>query len=349
MGTADIIPGVSGGTMALILGIYSRLIHAISSFDLHFLKQFFTLQWKDALNGVHWKFFAILMSGIFCAVLFFTKVVPLQVYMFTHPKLIFGLFFGLIVGSIYILIKELEVFNWQTGLFVVIGVLIGFWIVTRIPTETPTSTWFLFFSGALAISAMVLPGISGSYILLILRKYDYILTQIGKIGSPNTLDGLWILLPFVLGMIIGLALFTRFLSWLLDHYYTRTLAVLIGFLIGSLYLIWPYQERNYTRLVSKTEVVAYSAPRAIVLRQNPPNEDLPEFERLGDIINPEAGSDTPKKVEIETIKQKFTSAEPYIPYLTRSDSKIDYFWRGLFGMVAGLFMVSGLDYLRHKK
>lgn len=101
MGSADIVPGVSGGTMALIVGIYTRLINAIKSFDVSFVKKFVTLKFKLALRDVHWRFMVMLLSGMICAVLFFTKVVPLQVYMFTNPELVYGLFFGLIVGSIF--------------------------------------------------------------------------------------------------------------------------------------------------------------------------------------------------------------------------------------------------------
>lgn len=344
MGSADIVPGVSGGTMALIVGIYNRLIHAISSFDVSFLKLFFTFQWKKAFRRAHWKFMLILLSGIFCAVLFFTKIVPLQVYMFTHPELIFGLFFGLIVGSIFILVKAIDGFTWQHGLFTLAGILIGLWVVTRVPTETSESALFLFLSGAVAICAMVLPGISGSYILLILRKYDFILSQLGKLGTVDTLSALWVLAPFILGAIIGLMLFTRLLSWLLDHFYAPTLAVLIGFLIGSLYVIWPYQNRIYEEFVTKTEVVEYTAERAQALRENPASRDRPEYERLGDVINPDARFNELKQVEIEVVKQKLIRSEPYIPYWTTA--KTTNFWSGIWGIAIGFVLVIGLDFLR---
>lgn len=343
MGSADIIPGVSGGTMALIVGIYNRLIHAISSFDVTFLKLFFSLQWKEAFQRAHWRFILILLAGIFCAVLFFTKVVPLQIYMFTHPELIFGLFFGLILGSIVILVKAIDGFTWQHGFFVLAGILIGLWVVTRVPTETSESPFFIFLSGAVAICAMVLPGISGSYILLILRKYDFILSQLGKLGTVDTLNALWILMPFILGAVIGLMLFTRFLSWLLDHYYARTLAVLIGFLIGSLYVIWPYQDRTYKEFVTKTEIVEFTAERAQALRENPASRNQPEYKRLGDVINPQASSGE-RRVEIEAVKQKLVKSEPYIPYWTIA--KTTNFWSGIWGIGIGLVLVVGLDLLR---
>lgn len=346
MGSADIVPGVSGGTMALIVGIYSRLIHAIRSFDGLFIKRLFSLRFKDALSEVHWRFMAILLAGICCALLFFTRVVPLQVYMFTDPELIYGLFFGLIVGSIFILVKELEAFGWKHAVFLLAGTLLGFWLVTLVPAETSESPFFVFISGSVAICAMILPGISGSYILLILRKYDFILSELAKLGTVATLDGVIVLLPFVLGAVAGLALFSRILSWLLDHYYAFTLATLIGFLIGSLYVIWPYQERSYAEFVSKTEVVEYNGQRAKVLREHPPNKNRPEFQRLGEVINPNASFDELKQIEVETVKQKMVSSKPYIPYVTVQGPKTNAFWMGIVGIGAGLFLVIILDFLR---
>lgn len=346
MGSADIVPGVSGGTMALIVGIYSRLIHAIKSFDTKFIKNLLTLRISSALAGVHWRFMVILLGGIFSAIIFFTKVVPLQVYMFTDPELIYGLFFGLILGSIFVLLKALDSFGWWHAFFVVLGTLIGFWVVTLVPTETSESPFFVFLSGSIAICAMVLPGISGSYILLILRKYDYILSQIGKLGTVETGEGLLMILPFVLGAIAGLALFTRLLSWLLDHYYVETIAVLIGFLIGSLYVIWPYQHRSYEEFVTETEVIEYTGERAVELRKNPPETNRPTYKRLGDIVNPNATYDELKQVELQTVKKKLVNSDPYIPYISREGAGTEHFWLGVIGIAIGLVLVIGLDFLR---
>jgi len=343
MGSADIVPGVSGGTMALIVGIYKQLIDAIKSFDVQFFKRFLTFKFKKALRDVHWQFMVMLLSGIFCAVLFFTKVVPLQVYMFTDPELIFGLFFGLIVGSIFVLTKAIDDFNWIHAGMIVLGAGIGFWVVTLVPTDTPESPLFVFLSGSIAICAMILPGVSGSYFLLILRKYDFILSQIGKLGSADTGAALFTLLPFVIGAAVGLALFSRLLSWLLHRYEAQTLAVLIGFLIGSLYVIWPYQDRTYKEIVTRQKVVAYSSEQAVELRNNPPDENRPEFVRLGDIITTDSGA---KQVEIITIKKKLITSNPFIPYVSIEKSGTNHFWEGILGGFIGLIMVIGLDYLR---
>lgn len=345
MGSADIVPGVSGGTMALILGIYTRLINAISSADAKFFKQVFTLDWKAALSSIHWRFLTILVLGILLAILFFTRIVPLQLYMFTQPELIFGIFFGLIVGSIYILIKAIESLNWNHGLFILAGTIIGFWVVTLVPTDTPESKFFVFLSGSIAICAMVLPGISGSYILLILRKYDYMLSQVAALG--DSMEPVLVLLTFIIGAVVGLVLFTRLLSWLLQHYYGPTLAVLIGFLIGSLYVIWPYQDRTYQQIIQRTEIVEFDDPRAVVLRENPPDKNQPTFERLGEVKS-QGVSQEGKRVELQTVKQKLIKTDPFIPYFSRSGAGTDHFWNGVIGIFIGLTLVGGLDYLRSK-
>ncbi|MEL7833891.1 DUF368 domain-containing protein [Fodinibius sp. Rm-B-1B1-1] len=343
MGSADVVPGVSGGTLALIVGIYTRLINAIKSFDTRFFKRLITFKFRSALSEVHWKFMVMLLSGIFCALLFFTKVVPLQIYMFTNPELVYGLFFGLIVGSIFVLIKAIDGFNWIHALFVLVGAGIGFWVVTLVPTDTSEAPWFVFISGSIAICAMILPGISGSYFLLILRKYDYILSQFGKLGTSEMMGGLLALLPFIAGAIVGLALFARLLSWLLDRYEAKTLAVLIGFLIGSLYVIWPYQDRSYEQFVSKTQVVAYESAEAEALRSNPPNTNRPEFKRLGEVVNADGAQ---KEVEIVTVKNKLIKSDPFVPYVTVQEAGTKHFWSGIWGLLIGLIMVMGLDYLR---
>jgi len=349
MGSADIVPGVSGGTMALIVGIYERLLNAIKSVNGRFIKLFFTFKWKEAFSEIHLLFLVFLFTGIFAALGFFTKVVPLQIYMFTHPEIVFGLFFGLILGSIYILIKALERFSKAELAALVAGVAFGIWIVSLVPADTPEHPAFVFLSGSIAICAMILPGISGSYLLLIMRKYDYLLSQIGKLGGVETVDGLIGLLPFMLGAVVGLALFSRFLSWLLSKYHPQTIAVLIGFLIGSLYVIWPYQHREYVQKVSVSEVVYMDDPKVQALRNEPPNTNLPEYQRLGEVKNANSTFDEMKQVEIETVKNKMIKSEPYIPgWLGSQDSDTPNTWGGVIGILVGILMVGGLERLRDK-
>ncbi len=332
--------------MALIVGIYTRLINAIKSFDVAFFKRLLTFQFRAALQEVHWRFIVMLLSGIFGAVLFFTKVVPLQVYMFTNPELVFGLFFGLIVGSIFVLAKAIEGFNWVHGAMILVGTGIGFWVVSLVPADTPETPLFVFLSGSIAICAMILPGISGSYLLLILRKYDFVLTQISKLGTSETLNGLLTLSPFFIGAAVGLALFSRLLSWLLNRYYAQTLAVLIGFLIGSLYVIWPYQHRTYDEVVTIEDKIAYNSDLAVELRSNPPDENRPTFNRLGKIVKTGSDSDIPQKVELLKVRKKLIKSDPFVPYVTVEGAETKHFWSGIWGMIIGLIMVVGLDYLR---
>ncbi|MCG8373281.1 MAG: DUF368 domain-containing protein [Balneolales bacterium] len=342
MGSADIVPGVSGGTMALILDIYERLLNAIKSVDVKFIRDFFTLKWKSAFQELHVFFLVVLFSGIFSALAFFTKVVPLQIYMFTHPEIVYGLFFGLIVGSIYILIKTLERRSIKEGGFIVLGIAFGLWVVNLVPADTPEHPAFVFLSGCIAICAMILPGISGSYLLLIMRKYDYLLSQIGMIGGEDTLDGIIGLLPFMLGAAVGLAAFSRFLSWLLGKYHSQTISVLIGFLIGSLFVIWPFQHREFIEQVREVEVIEMSAPIVAELRSNP-NENLPEFSRLGDVV-----SDS--EIEVLSIEKKLIKSSPYVPGIAgEREGDTPNVWGGVLGMIIGMVLVGGLDRLREKK
>jgi putative membrane protein len=254
MGAADVVPGVSGGTMAFILGIYAQLINAIRSFDVLWLKHIFKLEFKLVFQRPHFGFLIPLLFGIFCALLFFTRVIPLPVLLHTHPELVYGLFFGLIIGSVVVLLPEAKRFDASAVFFLIVGTTLGFLVVNLVPVNTPDSAWFIFGSGLLAISAMLLPGISGSFILLILRKYDTILNAIGHFNFT-------ILIPFFLGVLTGLVVFSRFLGWLLARFYRATLITIIGILIGSLWVIWPFQVRKYIvahgkeRLISSTPVL----------------------------------------------------------------------------------------------
>ena len=349
MGSADIVPGVSGGTLALITGIYNRLINAIKSLDVKAIKGLFTLQVKAFFEHVHWKFLLLVITGAILAVLFFTRVVPLQVYMFTHPEIVYGLFFGLIVGSVFLLVAEIkhEKKGWLMLLPLLAGTLFGYWIVTLVPADTPETFLFVFLSGSVAICAMILPGISGSYILLILRKYDYILSQLGNIGSAETTTALLNLFPFVLGAIIGLAVFARILAWLLRHFHATTLLVLIGFLIGSLYVIWPYQEREFAETVRETREVETSSELVRELFERDGIPKTPYYQRI-QRVEEMHGLDA-DFVIVETVSRRMISSEPYLPRASEgSEEDKEAFWDGLKGMSIGFLMIVGIAYLRRR-
>jgi len=252
MGAADVVPGVSGGTMALVLGIYQRLLTALRNFDVEFLSCLGRGQWRTATAHVDLAFLLPLAAGIGTALWFFTRVVPIPKLLITQPEPIYGLFFGLIVASVIVLLRDLPELAVQDSGWLFLGLVGGLLLVTRVPMETPDSAWFIFCSGAIAICAMLLPGISGSFILLLLRKYAYIFDAIGHLK-------LAVLVPFALGAITGLLVFSRVLIWLLHRWHRQTLLTITGLLLGSLWMIWPFQERTFDSIRGKSRLV-HSAP-----------------------------------------------------------------------------------------
>jgi len=252
MGAADVVPGVSGGTMAFILGIYQRLLEAIRAFDLTLLRMLAARRFRDAANHVDILFLIPLGAGILGAILFFTRVVSLPRMVREDPEQIYALFFGLIIGSIFVLLRGLGGLRWHDTACLVAGTALGLLIVNLVPFETPVDSWFIFLSGALAICAMILPGISGSFILLLLRKYEHVFNGIGHFDFS-------IIVPFALGAATGLMLFSRILTWLLRHCYRVTISTIIGMLVGSLWLLWPFQARSYEVIRGKQQLV-HSTP-----------------------------------------------------------------------------------------
>ena len=254
IGSADVVPGVSGGTMAFILGIYPQLINAIKSFDSSWLRSLFTLDILG-IRRPHFSFLIPVGIGVVCALLFFTRVISLPGLIRTDPEIIYGLFFGLILGSIFFLYKHLDTPIVPVQMFyVLLGIGFGAFVVTLVPSSTPDDSWFIFLCGAIAISAMILPGISGSFILLMMKKYAYIFDAIGNFEMS-------VILPFLAGIVVGIVLFSRFLSYLLAHFYRQTILFIGGLLLASLYVIWPFQDRVYAivrdkeRLMSSTPYI----------------------------------------------------------------------------------------------
>ncbi|RPI52030.1 MAG: DUF368 domain-containing protein [Deltaproteobacteria bacterium] len=233
MGAADVVPGVSGGTMAFILGIYKELIESIRSFDLIFLKLLFSLKLNDALNHVSWRFLMALGMGILMAIFSLARI--LSWLLQNQPILIWSFFFGLIVASLFTVSRYLE--KWTPCIFawVGLGAVCTYLLVGLVPVSTPDTPWFLFMSGAIAICAMILPGISGAFILVLLGKYHYVLEAV------NNRDFLTLFIVAA-GAGVGLISFIRFLNWLLNKYYNFTIAILIGFMLGSLRKIWPWKR-----------------------------------------------------------------------------------------------------------
>ena len=252
MGTVDVIPGVSGGTIAFILGIYKELILAIKSFDSLWFRSIVFLDTKSVICRPHFGFLLPLLFGIGVALLFFTRVIELPELLYSYPEQINGLFFGLISGSIITHIQDTPAIRMVDIFIMIVGVLSGLLIFNMVPVNTPNTSWFVFLSGTLAICAMILPGISGSFVLLVLNKYAYVLKAVGYFDFS-------ILGPFFLGAIAGLVVFSRILSYLLERYYRSTVIFIIGMLVASLWVIWPFQLREY-EIINQSARIVSSAP-----------------------------------------------------------------------------------------
>ncbi|MFV9506815.1 MAG: DUF368 domain-containing protein [Oscillochloridaceae bacterium umkhey_bin13] len=245
MGIADLIPGVSGGTMAFILGIYEQLLNAIKSFNLKLVQLIFKGKFREAITQIPWVFLIPLGLGLAVAILSMARV--MRFLLENHPVYLFSFFFGLILASILAVGVTVR-WNPSTVIAMVVGTVAAFIIVGLVPLSMPNDPLTLFLSGTVAIMAMILPGISGSFILLILGQYAYVLNAVSDFN-------LIAILPVMLGAIVGLLGFARVLSWLLAHYHDITVAVLVGFMAGSLRKIWPWKEVLETMVDRHGEVV----------------------------------------------------------------------------------------------
>ncbi|MBK5202813.1 MAG: DUF368 domain-containing protein, partial [Prolixibacteraceae bacterium] len=233
MGAADVVPGVSGGTIAFITGIYKELIDSIKSINISaiklLLKGKIKLFWK-AINGT---FLLSIITGIGISIFSLARLMTFLLE--NYPVLIWSFFFGLIVASILYIAKEIK--SWKAGTIIslMLGIITAYWITVISPAEANATNWFIFLSGSIAICAMILPGISGSFILVLLGMYKFIL---GAVSDLN----ISVLSLFIFGAFIGIVVFSNLLSWLLKKYYAVTMALLTGFMTGSLNKVWPWKE-----------------------------------------------------------------------------------------------------------
>ena len=233
MGAADVVPGVSGGTIAFITGIYEELINSIKGINLKAIKLFFTGRWFSFWKQINGNFLLAVFGGIAISVLSLAKV--LEYLLENKPILIWSFFFGLVLASSYVVSRKITRWQYPIVIALVAGIGIAFYITSVTPTTTTDASWFVILSGGLASCAMILPGISGSFILLLLGKYTFALHAVNE---RIILD----LLLLGVGAVTGLILFANLLSWLLKKYHDITIAVLVGFMIGSLNKIWPWKE-----------------------------------------------------------------------------------------------------------
>ncbi|HBK29099.1 MAG TPA: DUF368 domain-containing protein [Parabacteroides sp.] len=236
MGAADVVPGVSGGTIAFIVGIYEELLDSIKSINLSTLK--LLLQGRI---GTFWKlvngnFLLFLVAGIGISILSLARVIT---YLLVHqPVLIWSFFFGLVLASTWFVAKDIRRWDWKRILGFLLGGAMAYYVTVATPAETPDHPLFIFLCGMIAICAMILPGISGSFILLLLGKYQYIMEAVKSMDKHSLL----ILCTFGCGAAIGITSFSRVLSYALKHYHDTTIAILGGFMLGSLNKVWPWKE-----------------------------------------------------------------------------------------------------------
>ena len=256
MGAADVIPGVSGGTIAFIMGIYDEFVGSLASINAEALRLLFKGRFAAFWKHINGSFLLSLIIGIGISIIALAGL--MQMLLSDFPIQTWAFFFGLIVASSLFIIRGISGWKLREGLLLVFGILLGAVICTLSPTQTPDGLWFIFLSGALAICAMILPGISGSFILLILGKYEYVLGAIsGLVAGVDPGRNLLILGVFGLGAIIGILAFSRFLHWLLARWQKETMIVLAGFIIGSLVKIWPWSNAEAIVLSQFPELASF--------------------------------------------------------------------------------------------
>lgn len=233
MGAADAVPGVSGGTIAFISGIYEELVRSIRSFDAGALKLLARFRIRPFWSHVNGRFLAVLLAGIVTSLMLLSRII--LHWLAVYPELLWAFFFGLIIASALVVGRKIE--GWPVPVIAgfLLGGATGYWITVATPAVTPDTLSFVFFSGMIAICAMILPGISGSFILLLMGKYEYVL------GALRDFH-LSVILIFGTGAAVGILSFSHLLHWLLRRFHDVTVAFLTGIMIGSLNKVWPWKE-----------------------------------------------------------------------------------------------------------
>jgi len=245
MGAADVVPGVSGGTIAFISGIYEELLSSISAINIANLKLLKNEGVKAAWKAINGNFLFALLSGIFISIISLAKLITWLLE--NKPILVWSFFFGLVLASILFVSKQITKWNASAIILFIVGAVAAYYITILHPAISESSSLlFYFFAGALAICAMILPGISGSFILVLLGAYKPILKALDALQYKD----IKLLAVVAFGAIVGILSFSKLLNWLFDHHKNSTLAVLTGFILGSLNKIWPWKETLTWRLDS---------------------------------------------------------------------------------------------------
>lgn len=237
MGTANVIPGVSGGTIALITGIFEELIDSIKSFDFTAIKLFFSGRFKQFASHVNLSFLIAVFSGIAVSILSIAKLFE---YLFAnYPVYIWSYFFGLILASVYFVGKTVHKWTVSVVIVFIIGTTAAIIVTILNPAAENEGLIYLFICGIIAVCSMILPGLSGSFVLILLGNYELVMIK------AITTFRIEILLPVVLGAGAGLIAFSHFLSWIYKKYRDETISILTGFIMGSLAILWPWKETDY--------------------------------------------------------------------------------------------------------
>ena len=256
MGAADVVPGVSGGTIAFISGIYEELIESIDKINLGVFKVWKTYGFKTAWTSINGTFLVALFSGIAISILSLAKLIKWLLH--HEPVLLWSFFFGLVLASILYIAKQIK--NWSPLVFtaIILTSVLSYYITLAEPFASPDSPYYLLFCGFIAIIAMILPGVSGAFILLILGAYQTAIDTINNLrdglftGNMELFKEAFInFLLLALGAIVGIKVFSKLLNWMFKHKKNLTLAILTGFMIGSLNKIWPWKEVLSTRVNSE--------------------------------------------------------------------------------------------------
>jgi putative membrane protein len=247
MGAADLVPGVSGGTIALITGIYKELLESINSISLSNLKLWKQQGLKSVWGKINGPFLIAVFGGILSSILLLSRL--LEWLIENHPLVLWSFFFGLLIASIIYLFRAELSFSMLNVLYVCFGAVISFLVTQLNGGANQSSLWYLFLSGFIGISAMILPGLSGAYILVVMGVYQTVLSNlriaqdlIFNFDQTQFINTASILGVFILGILVGIKVFAKFLSWLLNHYPQRSIAVLVGLMIGALHKVWPWQN-----------------------------------------------------------------------------------------------------------
>ena len=247
MGAADLVPGVSGGTIALITGIYKELLESINSISLSNLKLWKQQGLKSVWGKINGPFLIAVFGGILSSILLLSRL--LEWLIENHPLVLWSFFFGLLIASIIYLFRAELSFSMLTLLYVCFGAVISFLVTQLNGGANQSNLWYLFLSGFIGISAMILPGLSGAYILVVMGVYQTVLSNVRiaqdlifNFDQTQFINTASILGVFILGILVGIKVFAKFLSWLLNHYPQRSIAVLVGLMIGALHKVWPWQN-----------------------------------------------------------------------------------------------------------